>query len=114
MIYLASPYSHRSPTLRQWRYERVVEEAALLMMEGGEPVFSPIAHSHPMTVFGLGVTWGVWQEMDRAILGVCRALYVLQLPGWDESHGIAAEIAEAQRLGLPVEMREPFRDLWSA
>ena len=29
-------------------------------------------------------------------------LRVLMLPGWDRSKGVAAEIAEAERLGIPV------------
>ena len=105
MIYLASPYSHINAGVRKKRYERAVSHAALLMREQGEAVFSPIAHSHPIALHGLDGTWETWAEMDLAIIALCLELVVLQLPGWDRSRGIKAEVAEAERLGILVTYR---------
>ena len=102
MIYLASPYSHPSPTVRQQRYEQAVEHAVMLVNKRNEAVFSPIAHSHPMALHGLSGAWEMWAEMDLAVIAICEELVVLQLRGWEHSRGIAAEIAEARRLGIPV------------
>ena len=108
MIYLASPYSHPSPSVREDRYGCAVLYAARLIKERGEPVFSPIAHSHPITEHDLDGTWETWREMDLAIIAICRELVVMQLDGWEQSQGIAAEVAEAQRLGIPVTYWRPL------
>lgn len=42
MIYLASPYSHPAPAVRQERYEAACAATATLTREG-HPVFSPIS-----------------------------------------------------------------------
>ena len=105
MIYLASPYSSHDPDTRQWRYEQAVSNAATLIHEYREAVFSPIAHSHPIALHGVAGTWETWAEMDLALIAICRELVVLELPGWKQSRGIAAEVAEAERLGIPVTYR---------
>lgn len=101
VIYLASPYSDPDPTVRQARFEDAVAAAARFW-KAGFVVFSPIAHSHPIALHGLEGTWEQWQEFDKAILGACSELWVLQLDGWDVSRGVAAEIAFAKEWGLPI------------
>ena len=106
MIYLASPYSHPRAAVRSERARNAVLAAAWLIRERGEAVFSPIAHSHHIALVGaLDTTWETWAEMDLAIISVCRELVVLQLAGWEQSKGVAAEVAEAERLGIPVTYR---------
>jgi hypothetical protein len=101
VIYLASPYSHPEPCVREERFHAVCQKAAELIREG-MIVFCPIAHSHPMTVFGLPVDWDYWEAFDRAYLSVCNELLVLTLPGWEESQGVQAEIAIMRSLGKTV------------
>lgn len=72
-------------------------------MRDGHYVFSPIAHSHPLALCSdLPTHWEYWREYDEAMLGACNELWVLMLDGWKDSVGIQAEIAAAERLGLPV------------
>jgi len=106
--YLASPYSHPDPVVRQQRFEAVCKVAAKLML-AGEVVFSPIAHSHSIETVGLkDVKNGAfWKEQDIPILRHAARLVVLMLPGWQESAGIAWEIETAQYLRIPVEFIEP-------
>lgn len=47
-IYLATPYSHPDPKVREWRFENINSFAADLM-KCGHVVFSPISHSHPIS-----------------------------------------------------------------
>jgi hypothetical protein len=106
LIYLASPYSHPRPEVQRQRFEAVCRQAAS-MMGSGEFVFSPIAHTHPISGWGLPGDWSFWQSYDRAILSRCDELAVLKLPGWKESTGVAAEIAIAEEFGLAVRFIEP-------
>lgn len=106
MIYLASPYSHPDPAIRQQRYEAVCIAAAALM-RNGVYVFSPIAHSHGIAAHGLGLDWAAWAKYDRDMLGRCDALWVLILDGWDASTGIAGEIEIAAEFVKPVRYLTP-------
>jgi hypothetical protein len=101
MIYLASPYSHPDPAVRQKRFEAACRAAAALL-RAGVSVFSPIAHSHPIAQHGVPGTWEFWQQIDREYLLHCRAVVVLRLPGWVTSVGVQAEIDLARRWGIPV------------
>ena len=101
VIYLASPYSHPKPEVREWRYERACEVAALLMSDG-HLVYSPIAHSHPLTRHGLPTNWEYWRAMDEAMLSMCQALVVVRLSGWEQSRGVQAELSLARELGLRI------------
>jgi hypothetical protein len=103
MIYLASPYSHPDPAVRQDRFEKVCHAAAALIRRG-HVVFSPIAHSHGMARLGLPTDWSFWETQDRWFLSVCAELWVLTLDGWQESRGVQAEITIAQSLGKPLRL----------
>lgn len=102
LTYLASPYTHRDPKVREKRYFLACEAAARLM-EKGELVFSPIAHTHQIGLcMGRETEHGFWMRQDIAILRKCEQLYVLCIEGWDKSRGVNEEIHLAHRLGIPV------------
>jgi len=101
LIYLASPYSHPDERVRQQRFDAACQATAALM-RAGLIVFSPIAHSHPLTRYGLPGDWQFWERYDRAHMEVCTGLAVLMLDGWKESKGVQAEIAIARQLSKPV------------
>lgn len=103
LIYLASPYSHHDPDVREERYLAACKATARLMEEG-HVVFCPIAHSHPIEVLGMqGVQSGsFWKRQDIAILRHASELMVLCIEGWKESTGIKWEIETAGQLGIPV------------
>lgn len=106
MIYLASPYSHLDPGVRNARFEAACRAAAGLI-RAGEIVFSPIAHSHALCKHGLPEDWATWRGIDLAVLAACTELRVLTLPGWTESVGVHAEISWAIKHGLPVRLIAP-------
>ena len=106
MIYLASPYSHPDPGVRTTRYRQAAWHAVRLMQDG-RLVYSPIVHSHPLSVLGLPGDWPFWADHNRAMLAACQTLVVLTLPGWEHSKGIAAELALAAELEIPVEYEDP-------
>ena len=108
MIYLGQPYSHPDPAMRQWRFEAACQATAALM-RAGLVVFSPVAHSHPLTRYGLPGDWQFWERSDRALLEACSALAVMALEGWKESKGVNAEIHIASELRLPVFLIDPVK-----
>lgn len=101
MLYLASPYSHPDPNVREQRFHEACRVSAALLSLGLN-VFSPIAHSHPMVQFGLPTNWEFWAQLDRDFLNRCDLLAVLTMPGWQDSRGVAAEMKLAAELHKQV------------
>lgn len=109
LLYLASPYSSPDPVFREFRFREACRVSARLMSEG-YAVFSPIAHSHPIAEFlapGLTCDHDFWMREDLPILSRCDRIVVLRLSGWEKSRGIAAEIASAASLDIPLEYIDP-------
>lgn len=106
MIHLASPYSHPSALVRRERFEAACRAAAALL-RAGIPVFSPIAHSHPIAQHGLPGSWDFWRAVDCEYLRRCDALVLLRLPGWERSVGVHAEVAAARQWGMPIIELDP-------
>jgi len=105
--YLASPYSHSDPQVREWRFG-VVTRVAGALMATGEAVFCPITHSHTIDqACGLPSTHDFWMEMDIPILRHAARVKVLMLPGWENSKGIAQEVETAVANLIPVEYIKP-------
>jgi hypothetical protein len=101
VIYLASPYSHPHPAVREQRFQAACRAAAALLRVG-LVVFSPIIHTHPLVAHGLPTDWASWERIDREHLQRSDEVLVLTLAGWRESVGVQAEIRIANELGKPV------------
>ena len=101
MIYLASPYWHADPSIRNQRFRATCRVTAELICEG-LTVFSPIVYGHALTAHGLPGGWEFWQRHDRQHLAHCAEVLVLMLDGWRESEGVQAELELAAALGKPV------------
>lgn len=103
LTYLATPYTHKDHYMMVARH-LVVNHVAADLMNQGYYIFSPISHTHPIAEAGkLPRGWEYWQGYDKTILSTCERLIVLQIPGWEESTGVTAEIQIATELGLPIE-----------
>lgn len=106
MIYLASPYSHPDPKVQHQRFLKVCAIAGGLMAKG-EIVFSPIAHSHSIACQSeLPGNWEFWETFDLEFIIRSSKVVVAMMDGWRESKGVAAEIAIAAELDIPVEYLE--------
>ncbi|HIJ58698.1 MAG TPA: DUF1937 family protein [Deltaproteobacteria bacterium] len=104
-IYLAAPYGHKDPKVREQRVEAVNKKAAELMMDG-HLVFSPLSHSHPIskhcTVDPCDNNF--WLRQDLWVLEICDVMQILCLDGWKESDGIDTEWRKASTLNIPIEL----------
>jgi hypothetical protein len=106
MIYLASPYSHPDPAVREHRFQHACRAAAALL-RAGIPTFAPIAHSVPIAEHGLPTSWEFWRAVDLEHLRLCEAIVVLRLAGWERSVGVRAEVTLARQWGMPVIELDP-------
>lgn len=106
LVYLACPYSGTEE--EKWARFHAANLAASKLLKDGLAVFSPISHTHPITVdAGLPGNWDFWEGYDRAFLSVSSKVIVLKLKGWEISKGVQAEIEIAKQMGIPVEFMEP-------
>lgn len=103
-IYLASPYSHPDPLVRDERFKAACRKAAQYL-NLGIAVFAPIAHSHPIADFmdeSKRMCFDTWMKADLPILRRADELHVLCIEGWRTSRGVTREIEFADLLGIPV------------
>jgi len=105
IIYLASPYTSDDAAVMEWRFQQVSRCAAKLAREGF-PIFCPISHSHPWVPYGVPHDWEFWASLDRHFLEVSREIWVLCLPGWEDSTGVQAEVKMMLAINRPVRYLE--------
>lgn len=111
LVYLASPYSvvgrypeWQKKKIKQERFEKVCW-AACKVMEMGHEVFCPIAHSHPIEIYGKTPSdEAFWLKQDFAILNHCDEMWIVTILGWEQSSGIKKEMQRARWHGIPVKL----------
>jgi hypothetical protein len=107
MIYLATVYSKHL----RGQDEAFIAAANIAgrLIAQGIDVFSPIAHGHPLTVYG-GLPQfdqAFWERINKPYLEWCDELYVATMPGWQDSKGVAHEIKYFADNGLPIANVDP-------
>lgn len=103
-IYLAGPFYSENAHVRWQRYEAITKYTAELM-RSGNIVFSPVTHSYYLAEkYGCPQSPGFWERWYVTFLEHwATILYVLKLPGWENSNGVAKEIKMAKILNMPIE-----------
>lgn len=102
MIYLASPYTHEDPKVREIRYNIVSRKTAELACAGLH-VFSPIVNSHPLAEkYDLPKNFDFWEDFDKEMILLAEFVLVLKIDGWEDSEGITSELAFCKEQGVPV------------
>jgi hypothetical protein len=108
ITYLAIPYSHSDPRVRELRFE-IANFVSAKLMQMGEVVFSPISHSHPMVEYGIPSDWEYWKSQDESFLNVCSKLKVVVIDGWIKSRGVHDEIVFMKKRGVQIEFVDPSK-----
>jgi len=107
MIYLASPYSHPDPAVREARFHAACRQVAD-MLRCGIAVFSPVVYFHQLaTDYALPPWECFWWALNPQLLGASDEVWVLKLDGWEKSRGVRAGMKMAKELGKPVMLIEP-------
>lgn len=103
MIYLACPYWHEDPIIRNDRAE-LASLAAAMLMDAGFTVFSPLSHGDAVRKHLPGGNrpheW--WMKQDIDILARCDEMFVLPLEGWEFSKGVREEISFCKLTKKPI------------
>ena len=107
IAYLATPYS-RYPRGTSEAFKDASKIAAQLLCAGLK-VYSPIAHTHPIAVYGALdlLDHSIWLPFDEAMMEVASVLIVAQLEGWEESKGVAHEVKFFADRGKPIYDLDP-------
>lgn len=101
--YLASPYTGNESL----NYNATLAVAARLFKEG-HCFFSPIIHNHNVAMqFNMPLEFKFWREYDILMLSKCDELWVIKLPGFEHSKGLAAEIFYARQHAMPITYIDP-------
>lgn len=101
-IYLACPYSHEDPDVRERRV-LMADKATAWIMSDGFVVYSPLSHSHRVARhLDNHLDHVFWLNQCASFVEWADELWVLTLDGWKESKGIRVETGMAHRLGKPV------------
>jgi hypothetical protein len=99
-IYLASPYSSNP----EHNHNQTLIATAKLI-KAGYHIYSPIVHCHPVhLVEGMPKTFDFWKKHNVALLSKASELWVLDIPGWQDSIGVEAEIKHARRCQIPTSL----------
>jgi hypothetical protein len=107
MIYIASPFSDPSPTVRVSR-RNAAHDAVVRLTDARHVVFSPVVISGELVIYTIitfDSAW--WYEWSMDFLRAATEVWVLCIDGWKTSKGVQDEIAEALRLGKPVKYLDP-------
>lgn len=107
LAYLATPYS-RYPLGIEQAFMDAAKLAALLMRMNIH-VYSPIAHTHPLAVYGRidPLDHAIWMPFDKMMMDKADVLIVAHMDGWQDSRGVAEEIAVFERAGKPIYDLDP-------
>lgn len=107
MIYIASPFTHKDSAVEALRFAQVSRYAYKLLLSN-IPAFSPIVYGyHFHSSYSHPGDHETWLAFNTAMLKICSRVHVYCLPGWRESKGIKAEIAQAEALNIPVSFVTP-------
>lgn len=105
--YLGSPYS-KYPDGIERAFELVCTNAGLLI-RCGVPVYSPIAHCHPIAR-NANIdphNHRIWLPANALMMAGAKGLIVLKLKTWEQSYGLAFEMREFETWDKPIIMMNP-------
>lgn len=100
--YIASPYTHPDPAVRDARAHEVNRYSGALM-QAGVYVYATIWATHHIAVrHALPTDFEWWLGFNKAFIDPAAGVIVANIPGWRESKGVAQEIGYARELGHPI------------
>ena len=106
MIYLACPYWHEDPAIREARVHALAAFHAHLIRKPPRSFFyNPLANS--IGAAHEEIPEAYWRNHGLHMVELAQSIYVFCLPGWMESKGVKAEIDLAHKRAIPVHYFTP-------
>lgn len=107
LFYLATPYSKWADGIHNAYVE--ASKLAARLLKAGHKVYSPIAHTHPLAIYGNVDPYDhdIWLPFDEAMMDAAEGLLIAKMPGWDQSKGVAHEIKFFEDASKPVYFVDP-------
>lgn len=106
-LYVASPYTHADPAVREERYRMAVSFVAWAAAERMR-VYSPVVHWHVAAqTRALPTDADFWAWINVSDQERADGVIVLALSGWRQSVGVDEELAFAARWSQPVRFFRP-------
>ena len=107
MIYFASPFTDPDQQVERQRYISV-RNATAHLLSCNYPVFSPIVYGYEMHIHnGLSGSMEFWKEFNASMLRRSTVMYVLMLPGYEQSTGILWEAQQCYKFEIPIRYYSP-------
>ena len=113
MIMISTPYSNSDPEIKRANHLAAIQMCEK-MIHLKEHAFSPV-------VYGLAILekariplpddWNFWQGYCESLIKLVNKVYVIEMPGWKNSSGVAGEISAAKKFNVPVFLIEFDTDL---
>lgn len=110
LAYLASPFTHKSKHIMEYREEQISTIAAELTHRHQVTLFLPITQSHRMAQLRpnlFGTTFAAWKDIDLDAIAHSDELWVVKMSGWKQSVGVQAEIEYAKQIKIPIRYINP-------
>ena len=107
LFYLATPYS-KYPHGLDAAFRLACEQSGLLI-RAGIPVFSPIAHTHPVAMAcGMDpLDHKIWLPADAPMMAAATGLIMLRAESWELSYGMSKEREEFEAAGKLIVWMDP-------
>jgi hypothetical protein len=102
MIFVAQPYYHDDPKIRQERVRLGAQYCGALLKQGQMCVSPVMLGTAILEHVDLPGDFSFWDKISFELLEKSTVIYVLMLEGWDKSRGVKAEIERARHLGKSV------------
>lgn len=107
LAYLATPYTHYKDGI-EIAFREASRIAALLLIAGVE-IYSPIAHCHPLAIYGDidALDRDFWLNYQEQFMLRCDVLIVAEMDGWKDSIGMQHETNFFERAKRPIFLLNP-------
>lgn len=110
IIYLASPYTDKDPSIQTLRYDDTVSFVTL-MLTHGVVIFSPIVYCHNLALrYNLPTDARYWMPFNRVMQLHCKALWVYKLDGYQHSKGVLQELLYAEKINQRIAYIEQVKN----
>ena len=103
LIYVASPYSKVEDKEALMKAIAKFSGEYMLTHPGQYAVTGLVHHYAASECPTLGTDYAFWEGFCTEFIRKCDKLVVFKYSGWDTSTGVAAEIALATELKIPIE-----------